>query len=67
MASSPVWAIDLPMEIDASGKVKDPFGRGCDEGRQVDGWHFLINRCWIMDRVLHHRKNRSNLGRAGIS
>jgi hypothetical protein len=37
----------LPMKIDASGKVKDPLGRGCDESRQVNRWHFLINRCWI--------------------
>src|SRR5580658_4660549 len=35
------------MKIDASGKVKDPLGRGGDESRQVNRWHFLINRCWI--------------------
>jgi hypothetical protein len=36
------------VQIDAPGKVKDPVCRGCDKGRQVNGWHFLVNRCWIV-------------------
>src|SRR5580692_1220579 len=52
----------LPVELDASGKVKDPLGRGGDEGRQVNRGHFLIDRCWIIgSRPSSQKKSFQNL------